>query len=48
MTDRLDPYATWEKLLPDGRLITVNPMTFGKYRVNIASEVGSLMYQDGY
>lgn len=45
---KLDPYAAWEKLLPDGRLITVNPMTYGKYRINISPHVGSYVYSDGY
>lgn len=45
----LDLYASWEKLLPDGRLITVDQMTFGKFRVHITARanIGSF-YDDGW
>ena len=48
-TMTLDPYAAWEKLLPDGRLVTVDPMTFGKFRLHItaAGNVGQF-YDDGW
>ena len=43
----LDPYASWEKLLDDGRLVTVDPMTFGKFRLHIATAIGEF-YDDGW
>jgi hypothetical protein len=31
--------------LEDGRVLTVTPMTFGKYRLNVGNEFG---YEDGW
>lgn len=37
-----------KKLLPDGRELSVEPMTFGKYRLYLAPFAGSMFYDDGW
>lgn len=41
-----EPYA--EKELPDGRLATADPLTFGRARLNVAPKRGVLWYDDGW
>lgn len=36
-----------EKQLPDGRVLTVDPLTFGRARLNISSDPG-YTYDDGW
>jgi hypothetical protein len=46
---RLDPFALAERLLPDGRLLTVNPLAFGQARLNVSSPRAiGLSYDDGW
>lgn len=35
------------KTLPDGREITIDPMTYGKFRLHISSSPG-VTYDDGW
>lgn len=42
-----DPTAVHQRLLPDGRLITVTAMTFGKFRLNVGP-ADAYWYDDGY
>jgi hypothetical protein len=42
-----DPHALWERELPDGRLVTVDRLTFGRARLHVSRFVG-LTYDDGW
>jgi len=38
----------YERELPDGRQVIVDPLTFGRARLNVAPRVGAMVYDDGY
>lgn len=37
-----------ERVLPDGRWVTLDPMTFGKVRINVAPYPGAMVIDDSY
>lgn len=42
-----DPTEVYRRILPDGRLISVNAMTFGKYRLHVGPS-DAPFYDDGW
>lgn len=40
-------YSYYERDLPDGRTITVDPLTYGRARINIGP-TNTQFYDDGY
>lgn len=38
----------YERTLPDGRWITLMPMTFGNTRLCISHHAGAIVYDDGW
>lgn len=44
----MDDYDLANRLLPDGRMVRLSPMTFGKVRLCVHPSATSLIYDDGY
>lgn len=44
----MDYFTYAEKELPDGRYATVDPLTFGRARINTSPSKDSLFYIDGW
>jgi hypothetical protein len=38
----------FERDLPDGRRIYVDPLTFGRARLNVAANATTMFYDDGF
>jgi hypothetical protein len=42
------PQPFYGRSLPDGRYVSVWPMTFGKFRLQVAPSTDSLFFDDGW
>lgn len=43
-----DPEFLFERVLPDGRWVTLSPMAFGNTRLCVSPYRGCMTYDDGY
>lgn len=43
-----DEYNYAKRQLPDGRWLYVNPLTYGRARLNISSKFNPLIFDNGY
>lgn len=43
-----DPKPQYRRVLPDGRVLDVWPLTFGRSRLHIGPEVDGMFYDDSW
>lgn len=44
----MSEYELYKRILEDGRVITVQKMSFNKGKVHVATHEGSMFYEDGW